>query len=133
MKKKWLIGVLLLIVLVIIIIVVVINFKKEKLITESTPLFEMKEYQNITADKIEQINIIRYTEGGSDSTLEEDKKEIERTYHYLSQLRVGKETDMACEDNTTIYILQLQEEETVSIEIECDWIVMNNKRYTIIK
>ena len=63
----------------------------------------MQEYQDLKLDEIKQINVVRYTEGGSESVLEEEKDDIERTYHYLSQIRVGKETDMACEDNTTIY------------------------------
>ena len=38
---------------------------------------------------------------------------------------------MACEDNTTVYVLYQKDGSKVSIEFECNWLVIGRKRYLI--
>lgn len=90
-----------------------------------------EKYKDIIIDDIESIEYIRYTEGGSDSRLIEDKEEIIKTYNYLNSKRIGKETDQACEDNTKVYKFNLSSSPSISIEIECDWIIIGNERYIL--
>ena len=47
-------------------------------------------------------------------------------------MKIGKETDQVCEDNSTVYNF-IEEEKAIHFEIECDWIIINNKRYLIYK
>lgn len=127
---KWIVVIS--IVLLIILLLFLLFYQKHKEIEDSVSLFEMEEYKKIQLEKIKQINILSYTEGGSESVLEEDKDSIQKTYLSLSRIRVGKETNMACEDNTTVYVIQLEDETEISIEIECDWLVVGNERYKIV-
>ena len=119
---------LLLVILLIVIVLVFLLFKKED--TSWTPLFELTEYETIDANKVESINILRYTEGGVDSQLVEEKEDILRTIRSLSQIKIGRESQTACEDNTTVYIIK-QKNEEFTIEIECDNLVMSKNRYQI--
>lgn len=90
-------------------------------------------YKKINIDEVSQLTITKYTEGGA--LLEEitDIEEIESTYNSLGNIRLGKKTDMACEDNTTIYLFQESDEKKTAIEIECDWIIIGKDRYLINK
>ena len=36
---------------------------------------------------------------------------------------------MGCDDNTTVYSFVLRDNTKVSIEVECDWIVLEGKNY----
>lgn len=128
---KWIVGI---IVVILIIVLTLFCFKKIHIQNEPTiSIWELDEYKGLELDDIQEINIISYTEGGSESVLQESRDEIEKTYNSLSKIQVGKETDMACEDNTTIYSMKLKTGEEVNVEIECDWIVIHNKRYLIVK
>ena len=40
---------------------------------------------------------------------------------------------MACEDNTTVYLITLKDGKKKTITIECDWIIIGDKRYLIEK
>ena len=40
---------------------------------------------------------------------------------------------MTCDDNTKIYVFNMDNGSSISVEIECDWVVLGNKRYEIIK
>ena len=40
---------------------------------------------------------------------------------------------MTCEDNTTIYTFILTDNTEITIEKECDWLVIDKKRYKIEK
>ena len=91
----------------------------------------MDDYKDIVLDKIKSINYIRYTEGGREDNEIIDKDEITTIYNYLKNIKVGEETNRACEDNTTIYELHLNDDRDIKIEIECDWLVIGNKRYLI--
>ena len=97
---------------------------------ESTSLMDFKDYKNIKEDNIKSIEIIRYTEGGADSKIV-DEDSIISTYNKLKDKKIGKETNMACEDNTTIYVFTLTDGSEYKIEIECNWVVINNDRYLL--
>jgi len=118
-------------ILVIGLIVIACFWGKEHLV-QGTPLLELEEYKEIKKEDIKQITIMKYQESGVESILETSKKDINATYNYLSHLGIGKETDSSCDDNTTIYMIELKEK-TINIEIECDNLVQNNKRYQIKK
>ena len=125
MLKKVLLGIIL-----VIVVGLVIFLYLHKEATKWTPLLEREEYQKITIDSIDSINVLRYTEGGSESKLLEDREEIENVFRYLENLQDGEETEMACEDNTTIYMIYSQEEE-YTIEIECNILVLGKERYIV--
>ena len=95
----------------------------------------LKEYdffKRINIDEVTELEIVKYTVGGDRPTIVTDKEEIINRYNSLGNIKVGKETTKTCEDNTTIYYFISNERET-KIEIECDWIIINNKRYLIHK
>ena len=89
-------------------------------------------YKKINIDQVTELEIVKYNVGGDNPTLITDKEEIIKKYNSLGNIKVGKETNLACEDNTTVYYFVDDKRET-KIEIECDWIIINNKRYLIYK
>ena len=97
---------------------------------ESTSLMDYGDYKNVTKDNIKQIEIIKYTEAGSNTTLV-DENSIIGVYNKLKKMKIGRKTDMACDDNTTIYVFTLTGETKLSLEIECDWVVIDNIRYIL--
>ena len=97
---------------------------------ESTSLMYYGDYKNVTKDNIKQIEIIKYTEAGSNTTLV-DENSIIGAYNKLKKMKIGRKTDMACDDNTTIYVFTLTDETKLSLEIECDWVVIDNIRYIL--
>lgn len=58
-----------------------------------------------------------------------NKEEILKIYNGWKDTRVIKECDMSCEENTTVYKFIMSNGGEYSIEKECDWLVINNKRY----
>ncbi len=120
------------IIIIIIIIGLIILFINKNNYDKTTPLFERKEYKNIELKDIQKITINKYLESGSESIEETEPKDIKATYNYLKSLRVGKESKTACDDNTTVYVIELKKD-VLSVEIECDNFVINNKRYQIKK
>ena len=97
---------------------------------ESTFLMDYGDYKNITKDNIKQIEIIKYTEAGANTTLV-DENSIISVYKKLKKMKIGRKTDMSCDDNTTIYVFTLTDETKMSLEIECDWVVIDNIRYIL--
>ena len=97
---------------------------------ESTSLMDYGDYKNVTKDNIKQIEIIKYTEAGSNTTLV-DENSIIGAYNKLKKMKIGIKTDMACDDNTTIYVFTLTDETKLSLEIEFDWVVIDNIRYIL--
>ncbi len=96
-------------------------------------LLEFEDYKDIKLENIKSIQKIRYTVAGDNRVEVTEKDEIEKFYNSLINLKIGEETDMACEDNTTVYKINLIDGKSVSIEIECDWFVIKGKRYNIVK
>ena len=99
---------------------------------ENVLLIELDEYKNLDLEKVNQIIQRRYTEGGMDEKTITSKTEIENIYNAVTSIKVGEETGRACEDNTTVYIFD-QDDEKIKVEIECDWLVIGKKRYTIVR
>ena len=97
---------------------------------ESTSLMDYGDYKNITEDNIKQIEIIKYTEAGVNTTLV-DENSIIGAYNKLKKMKIGRKTEMSCDDNTTIYVFTLADENKLSLEIECDWVVIDNIRYIL--
>lgn len=97
---------------------------------ESTSLMDYGDYKNITEDNIKQIEIIKYTEAGVNTTLV-DENSIISVYNKLKKMKIGRKTEMSCDDNTTIYVFTLADETKLSLEIECDWVVIDNIRYIL--
>lgn len=97
---------------------------------ESTSLMDYGDYKNITEDNIKQIEIIKYTEAGVNTTLV-DENSIISVYNKLKKMKIGRKTEMSCDDNTTIYVFTLTDETKLSLEIECDWVVIDNVKYIL--
>ena len=129
MKKKILI--ILAVLIIIFFIIYRLTIKPESV--KTTYLKGNKEYKNMSSSEIKDIRINRYTEGGLDTKIIINEEEINSLYNKLINLKYGKETDMACEDNTTVYIINFNDGTSKSIAIECDWIIIGNKRYLIEK
>ena len=102
-------------------------------IKESIPLFEFDKYKDFIIDNVTSLSIIRYTEGGADEEKITAQDKIQNTYNMLSKINIANETTKACEDNTTVYRFTMKDGTTTVIEIECDWLVVGNKRYEIEK
>jgi len=132
MKNKKIIIWLIILLLVVGLLIVLSLYKKED-VSYSKNLLKMEPYNKIKLKEIKSITVNTYTEGGSESTLYDLKSDIESTYNMLKKIKVGKETTKACDDNTTVYVITLNNDEEISIEIECDWLVNNEKRYLIKK
>ena len=122
MKKKIILNLL-----IIITLSILIGCNKNY---ESTFLMDYGDYKNVTKDNIKQIEIIKYTEAGSNTTLV-DENSIIIVYNKLKKMKIGRKTDMFCDNNTTIYVFTLTDETKLSLEIECDWVVIDNIRYIL--
>ncbi len=105
--------------------------KKEEEKKKDTPLFEFIGQKDLDITNVDKIVLMRATEGGVDETDITDAQEIESYYNGLRKYKVSEETNRACEDNTTVYKFYMKDNTTFSIEIECSWLVYNNKRYLI--
>ena len=132
MKKRKKIMMMILIIILIGILVLLILLGKNTSV-ETTPLLEIDEYKKIELEHITQINVLKTTIGGQESILKDQSSDIKKTYNYLSSIKIGSEVTKSCDDNGTTYIITLDSGEEVIIEIECNWLVMNNKRYSIVK
>ena len=111
--------------------------KEEEVPPESPPtvktrlLSELDEYKDLKVEDIVSLDIIKYTEGGDQRETVTDQEEINNVFNTLSNTKIGEETQRTCEDNTTVYIFNLVDDSTVSVEIECSWVVIGNERYLL--
>lgn len=96
-------------------------------------LFDFLNQEEFDIEDIESVKYIRYTEGGDNTITYTDSDNIKSMYNSVKNIRVGKETNRACEDNTTVYIFNMKDNTQFKVEIECDWVVIGNKRYNIVK
>ena len=96
-------------------------------------LFDFLNQEEFDTENIESVEYIRYTEGGDNTITYTDSDNIKSMYNSVKNIRVGKETNRACEDNTTVYIFNMKDNTQFKVEIECDWVVIGNKRYNIVK
>lgn len=98
----------------------------------SINLFDFKEFKNISLEKIKNINLKKYGEYGLIEENYSDIGNIESIYNKLKIIKIGNESNKGCDDNTTIYTFDI-DNQNIEIEIECDVLVYDNKRYEIIK
>ena len=101
-------------------------------VLKHTRLFDYNDYNKITPENVKSLKIIRYTEGGAIEKDITDKEEINRICNYLGRIKITGETGMRCEDNTTIYSFVLKDNSKVSVEIECEWLVLKGRNYKFI-
>ncbi len=94
-------------------------------------ILDLDIYKNVNESNISSIIIKEFKEYGSDYKDVTDPVEINEIYSTLKKLKLGEKTNAGCDDNTVIYILNLKDNSTVSLEIECEWIVLDNQRYLI--
>ena len=125
--KKLFVCICILLILCLILLIIIIKKTSYK----TTPLLKMKEYSNLKKDDIKQITIMKEGVGGIESILVNQENDINKTYEYLNNIEVGKETKKGCDDNTSTYIIELKDNSMIEIVIECDYVVMKNKKYLI--
>ena len=101
--------------------------------SSNVPILEFDKYKGFSIDNVKSLNVIKYTVAGISEETVSEMDEIQSIFNYISRFSVGNETAMACEDNTTIYEFIMKDDSKVSFEIECDWLVVGNKRYELDK
>ena len=106
--------------------------KKDEPKVEEKSVLELDKYKDLVESDIESLETVKYTEGGDNRETTTDKTEIARVYNMLSKTKIADETDSACDDNTTVYILKTKDK-SYSFEFECSWFVYNGKRYNVAK
>ena len=95
------------------------------------PLMRYGAFMDIVLDKIKSIDYVRLTEAGRNEEIITDKEKIKNIYNSLKSKNIGKEVSNTCDDNTTIYTFNMSDDKKINIEIECDWLVINNKRFEL--
>lgn len=105
--------------------------KEEPVPKEEISIMEYGKYKDIKLEDIESIKIIKYTVGGDNPTEYNDFDSIKAIYDKLAAYKVGEETEMVCEDNTTSYVFNMKNGDKYSISIECNWFVIDGKRYLV--
>jgi flagellar basal body-associated protein FliL len=98
---------------------------------KETPLFQFINQNDFDLSNVDKMVYMKATEGGVSQTDVTDKNEIESYYNLLNKYVIAEETGQACEDNTVVYKFYMKDGTSFSIEIECSWLVYNNKRYLI--
>ena len=106
--------------------------------TEDKPeikvITDFDEYKGLdTRTDIIKVTIRRFTVAGGHDEVYENYEDIQRLQSKISTIKLGKETQMACEDNTTVYIFETNTGSKINVEIECDWLIIGKKRYLIEK
>ena len=130
-NKKVLFSILIIVLCIFFIIISV--FKKEEPVEIRTKLLkDFEYYQKIDIDNINNLTISTYTEAGGETENIEDKEEIKSLYNRLGNIKVSSETTISCEDNSKIYNF-FGDDETYRIEVECEALIFNNKRYLIVE
>ncbi len=135
--KKIIYGVLgVLLIAVIVFVFMNVDFKKVKPGIPNTRIKNMSVldhdyYKGLTLEDIVSVTIVKYSEGGADEKTYESEEDIKKYYYYWKKTKLGKQTTMSCDDNTTTYIFMLKDNASISIQKECDWVVINNERYLI--
>ena len=131
LKNK--IIILIVVVAVVLTCVLLFSLKIKPVKVEGVPYFDFINQKELNVNDIESIDYIRYTEGGDNSVTYTDNDKINSLYNVIKNTKIGEETNRACEDNTTVYILNMKDGSKYKVEYECDWVVIGNKRYEIVK
>ena len=100
---------------------------------EEFMLMERDEYKNLKLDDISNIEVIWFTVAGDQRETIEDYDEIVKTFNMLKSIKLGEKTEMVCEDNTKVYVLNTKDGNKYKIEVECDWVIIGKDRYLIVK
>ena len=129
MKKK----IIIISAFLVIIFFIIYNLTEGPNNIKATYIKDNKEYKDIKLSDVQNIRINTYTEGGFNSKIVSNNDELKKLYNDIFNIKYGEETDMACEDNSTTYVIYLKDGSSKSINIECDWIIINKKRYMIVK
>ena len=98
--------------------------------SKNISLMKFDKYKDIKLEDIDHIEKIRYTEGGDESEEITDEEEIKIIYNSLNKKKIGKKTNMACDDNTTIYKFYIGDN-IITIEIECGILINGKERYIL--
>lgn len=129
MKKK----IIIISAFLVIIFFIIYNLTEGPNNIKATYIKDNKEYKDIKLSDVQSIRINTYTEGGFNSKIVSNNAELKNLYNDIFNIKYGEETDMACEDNSTTYVIYLKDGSSKSINIECDWIIIDKKRYMIVK
>ena len=100
---------------------------------EEFMLMERDEYKNLKVEEISNIEVIWYTVAGDQRETIEEYDEIVKTFNMLKSIKLGEKTEMVCEDNTKVYVLNTKDGNKYKIEVECDWVIIGKDRYLIVK
>ena len=105
--------------------------EKETISIDEKSIQELESFKKLSFDDIISLNIKKYTVAGLNEETYTDRNTIKEIYDQLSHIEIGEETSMACEDNTTIYVFTTNNNQKYSFEFECEWLIVNNKRYLV--
>ena len=100
---------------------------------QNNHLLSQPKYAKLKPDEIKSASIMQLTVAGATEKKITDKAEILNLYNYVNSIELGKETDMRCTDNSTFYTFYLKDGTRLSVEKECDWIILGKKAYIIKK
>ncbi len=101
--------------------------------SSSNHLLSQPKYAGLKLDEIKSASIMQLTVAGATEKEINNKVEIFNLYSYVNSIKLGKETEMRCTDNTTFYTFYLKDGTKLSVEKECDWIILGEKAYMIEK
>jgi len=110
-----------------------INIDNDDIIDESKLLSELDEFKIIDLDHVTSVKVVKVTIAGPESEEYKEKPSIESYYNKIGNIKIGQETKMSCEDNSTLYVFVMDDDSRVTFTIECDWLIVGNKRYMIVK
>lgn len=105
--------------------------KEKKKVVNKVNLMSFQQFSKISISNTESVDIIKYTIAGRSEENITNKEEITSIYNGLNTYKVGGTTDRACEDNTVVYKFNLVDKTSISIEIECEWLVIGKNRYVL--
>lgn len=92
-------------------------------------LFDHENYKGFDINNVSKVVEDFYGEGGIETKEYTEKEDIDKLYERFSHYKLGIETKQACEDNTKKYRFIMKDGKEYIIEQECDWIVLDGKRY----
>jgi hypothetical protein len=92
-------------------------------------LYDHEKYKGFEKKNISKVIDEFYGEGGVETKEYTEENDINRLYDRFSRYKLGIETKQACEDNTHKYRFIMKDGNEYIIEEECDWIVLDGKRY----
>ncbi len=88
-------------------------------------------FKKIDLNEVYNVSISKYTEGGVETDTYIDKSDVDYIYKELSNIQIKEETNKSCDDNSIVYSFNLKNGKSIVITIECEWIIINNKKFLI--